>query len=49
MCEAARQLKKASHEIDLQKGNGAWNLARIQAILNEPHDCHHNEKEDTYV
>ena len=38
MCEAERQLKIAAHEIDIQRGNGEWNLARIQQILTAEHE-----------
>jgi hypothetical protein len=35
MCEADRLNRMASHEIDMQRGNGSWNLAAIQQILNQ--------------
>jgi hypothetical protein len=38
MCDAEHLLGRAKHEIDMQRGNGSWNLARIQTILNEEHD-----------
>ena len=43
MCEAERLINMAVFEIDLQRGNGAWNFGRIQAILKRAHECNHEQ------
>ena len=38
MCDAVRLIEMATHEINMQRGNGAWNLAAIQRILTQPRE-----------
>ena len=35
MTEAEQAIARALHELRLQKGNGAWNLNRLQTILEQ--------------
>jgi hypothetical protein len=39
MCEAERRNKQALYAISIQKGNGEWNLASLERILNGECDC----------
>jgi hypothetical protein len=39
MCEAERQLRKALHELDVQRGNGVIDLPKLRGILAAGCDC----------
>ena len=45
MCEAERQLRKALHELDVQRGNGVIDLPKLRGILAMHDGCDHNRQE----
>lgn len=44
MCDAARQLAKARHLLELMRGNGVYDIPQLQQTLN--HNCEHEQDKD---
>jgi len=41
MCEAAQQLARARHQLELMRGNGIYDIPQLQQTLN--HNCEHEQ------
>ncbi|QDF19557.1 hypothetical protein PP353_gp47 [Arthrobacter phage Kumotta] len=45
MCDAARQLAKARHLLELMRGNGVYDIPQLLNHLNPQH-CEHEQDKD---
>jgi hypothetical protein len=46
MCEAAQQLARARHLLDLMRGNGIYNIPQLVATLTQK-PCEHETRSNT--
>ena len=46
MCEAAQQLARARHQLELMRGNGVYDIPQLARTLNHQ-PCEHETRSDT--
>lgn len=46
MCEAAQQLARARHQLELMRGNGVYDIPQLVRTLSTP-PCEHQTRSDT--
>lgn len=46
MCEAAQQLARARHQLELMRGNGIYDIPQLAQTLTQP-ECQHQDRSDT--